>query len=295
MHKFLRSIGLSSITTRDQMKALIKHTIANSSDRSFTTYENDTLLAEYHLDFANNMGLAVCGELDEKDNFILEYSYPYFKGSKISTEETSVIERHASTISFAGVCEDNKIGISIIYYLLNRMEYVKNISTQVDMSSGVTLSLSCLAINGMIMMPLAKEVGFSKSSAHRNSKRSKLIEAARKGDEEAIESLTLDDLDVYSSISQKIKENDVYTLVESSFMPYGVECDQYSILGEITSVSEEKNSYTGEIVYQMSIMCNEIPMDICINKEDLFGEPKVGRRFKGAVLLQGFLNFGFHS
>lgn len=290
MHKFLRAVGFSSVKTREQMKSLISHTIANSSDRSFTTYEGDTLLAEYRLDYGDGFGLCVCGELDEKDNFVLEYSFPYCKGTSISSTAGSVIERHASNISFAGVCEDNKIGISLIYYLLNRMEYVKQSYINSEDHKLASLSLSGLSINGTIVMPLEKK-NLHSSIGMGRKKRDKLIEAARKGDGEAIESLTLDDLDVYSTLSQKIKQTDVYTLVESSFMPYGVECDQYSILGEIKALEELKNSLTGECIYRMNIMCNEVPMEICINKEDLFGEPKVGRRFKGSVWLQGFLNY----
>ena len=63
--------------------------------------------------------------------------------------------------------------------------------------------------------------------------RSTLMAAARKGDEDAIETLTLEDMDMYTTISKRIQNEDVFSLVDTYFMPYGVECDQYSILGEI--------------------------------------------------------------
>jgi hypothetical protein len=74
-------------------------------------------------------------------------------------------------------------------------------------------------------------------------------------------------------------------------MPYGVETDQYSVLAEIAFLKEVTNTVSGEAVYQMLLMCNGIPIDICINKKDLFGEPEVGRRFKGSVWLQGWLDW----
>ena len=74
-------------------------------------------------------------------------------------------------------------------------------------------------------------------------------------------------------------------------MPYGVECDHYSILGEIVDCELLTNSYTKEEVYRMTILCNELTFDVCINKEDLFGEPEVKRRFKGVIWLQGKINF----
>lgn len=98
---------------------------------------------------------------------------------------------------------------------------------------GTTLTLSALSLSGTIMMPLKK----TEKDLIRNQQtlrdRSQLLNAARNGDEEAIENLTLDDMDTYSAISKRIHKEDVFTLVDTYFMPYGVECDQYSVLGEI--------------------------------------------------------------
>ena len=41
----------------------------------------------------------------------------------------------------------------------------------------------------------------------------------------------------------------------------------------------------------MTINCNELLFDICINKTDLLGEPEAGRRFKGTVWMQGYINY----
>ncbi len=74
-------------------------------------------------------------------------------------------------------------------------------------------------------------------------------------------------------------------------MPYGVECDQYSILGEIIECEKIQNALTGEHLYVMTINCNELIFDVCINEADLLGEPAEGRRFKGIVWMQGYINF----
>ena len=121
--------------------------------------------------------------------------------------------------------------------------------------------------------------------------RSQLLNAARRGDENAIESLTLDDMDTYTAISKRIQNEDVFSLVDTYFMPYGVECDQYSVLGEITELNTVKNQITDEEVHLMTINCNDLMFDLCINKKDLFGEPLVGRRFKGVIWMQGYINF----
>ena len=74
-------------------------------------------------------------------------------------------------------------------------------------------------------------------------------------------------------------------------MPYGVECDIYSIMGEILSVKEAENVITKEKLYQLRLDVNELQFDICVPKKEVLGEPEVGRRFKGNIWLQGEINF----
>lgn len=140
-------------------------------------------------------------------------------------------------------------------------------------------------------MPINKNEHQKESIRKKSISRNRLLQAARKGDEEAIESLTLDDMDTYSSISRKIHNEDVFSIVDTYFMPYGVECDQYSVLGEIQNCRLVENNFTGEKVYQLTIDCNELIFDVCINEADVFGEPQAGRRFKGIIWLQGYINF----
>ena len=101
----------------------------------------------------------------------------------------------------------------------------------------------------------------------------------------------MEDMDTYTSISRKILKEDVFSLVDTYFMPYGVECDQYSILGEILDYTITTNKITGEKIYLMKVSCNDLQFDICINSLDLYGEPEVGRRFKGVIWMQGFINY----
>lgn len=295
MHKFLRAIGFSDIITREELQKLIETVREKADSRSIAMFEDEVALGDISLFVGENMGLKVCGEYNKEDYFCYDYYFPYFTGSSLSTNENSIIERHAANVSFAGVCEDNRIGISIIYYLQNRMDYIKYSYAEADRQTKDPLYLSGLSVSGMIMMPLKKDIKSLKKEVKISGKRDKLIEAARQGNEEAIESLSLDDIDIYSTISKKIKESDVYSIVDTSFMPYGVECDQYSILAEITEVKEVKNIFTQEIVYQLTLLCNGITLDVCINKKDLFGEPEVGRRFKGNIWLQGYIDFCSHS
>ena len=291
MHKFMRAIGFSEYTDRKKLKDLLKSIVMNSDERAYTLNEEDVMLGEFCKSFAPDMGIAVCGEFDEDDKFTYEYYYPYLKGHGITSTDDVSVERHAAKESYAGVCDDVNVGITLIFYLQNMIPYVNAKYAGRLPVKGTTLTISALSLNGTIMMPIKKDE-FQKSQIRKESRnRSKLIVAARRGDEDAIEKLTLEDMDMYSTISKKIRKEDVYSIVDTYFMPYGVECDHYSVLGEITKIEERTNELTGEELYLLTIFCNELTFDVLINKMDLFGEPQVGRRFKGFIWLQGNINF----
>ena len=87
-----------------------------------------------------------------------------------------------------------------------------------------------------------------------------------------------------------VKE-DVYSIVETCFMPCGIECDQYSIIGEIKNVEVKQNSMTGEDVYDLTVESSDVLFHVGIAKADLLGEPEPGRRFKGQIWMQGVAKF----
>lgn len=291
MHKYLRAIGFSRIRTPKQMHDLVMEVIQNADKRSYTSNSETTMLAEFCKDFANRIGMTVCGEFDEKDEFSYEYSFPYFRGDGISTEEDISVERHAEKESYAGVCNDLRVGVSLIFYLQNMIDYAKIKYGERLPVRGTSLTLSALSIGGKVVLPIRKNKADIEKIEKETTNRNKLIAQARQGDEEAIETLTLEDMDTYNAVSKKIRTEDVLSLVDTYFMPYGVECDQYSVLGEILDCSTEKNKVTGEELWILGITCNDLIFDVCINKKDLYGEPAPGRRFKGTIWMQGIINF----
>ena len=291
MHKFMRAVGFSNFIDRREQQKLITDIILNASHRTYTSNGEETILAEFCEDFAKDMGIAVCGEFDESDRFTYDYFYPYLRGTGISSFEDVSVERHADKESYAGVCDDIKVGVSLIFYLQNMVPYVKAQYENLLPIRGTSLTLSGLSLKGNIILPISKNEKQKQKVQRASMNRNQLIDAARRGDEEAIESLTLEDMDTYTSISKKILTEDVFSLVDTYFMPYGVECDQYSIMGEILDIALRVNKLTNEEIYVMRLNCNDLQFDVCINKQDLYGEPQVGRRFKGIVWMQGYINY----
>ena len=291
LHKYMRAIGFSRFESRRKLQELLTDVVIHSDRRAITVSQENTLLGEFCKEFAANLGIAVCGEFDEEEKFTYEYYYPYLTGTGITSYEDVSVERHADKESYAGVCDDVKVGISLIFYLKNRLPYVKAQAMGKLPVRGTTLTLSALSVSGSVLLPIQKDEEQLQRVKQDSVTRNNLMMAARKGDEEAIETLTLEDMDMYTAISRRIQKEDLFSLVDTCFMPYGVECDQYSILGEITGIRISTNHITGEKIYILTICCNELTFDVCINIIDLFGEPQVGRRFKGLIWLQGQINF----
>ena len=291
MHRFLRAVGFSQYTTRVKCRELYDYVIKNSDNKEYVAGDEDTVHTEYHKSFGENMGLTVDMEYDKDGNGNINYCFPYLYGHGVSSEEDVSVERHTDKESYAGVCDDIKVGVVLIFYLQNSIPYLRCLKDNLLPFRGTTLTLSALSCQGTIMMPIAKNDVDKARVKKLSSNRNRLIASARSGNEEAIESLTLEDMDTYTTISKKIHQEDVFTLVDTYFMPYGLECDLYSVLGEITSLQVVRNTYTDEEIYQMTITCNELSFDLGINKLDLLGEPQIGRRFKGTIWMQGHVNF----
>ncbi len=291
MHKYMRAIGFSSLESHKKLQELLTEVVLKSDRRSITKNQDNVLIGEFCKDFAKGLGIAVCGEIDEEQRFTYEYYYPYLEGSGITSYEDVSVERHAEKESYAGVCDDMKVGITLIFYLKNKIPYITAQTADKLPIKGTTLTLSALSVNGIVIMPIKKDEEQIQRVKQASATRNSLMAAARKGDEDAIETLTLEDMDMYSTISRRIQKEDIFSLVDTYFMPYGVECDHYSILGEILGIRMTVNQMTGEKIYILKICSNELTFDVSINIIDIYGEPQIGRRFKGVIWLQGNINF----
>ena len=291
MHQYLKAVGFDNINTRNDLKALMKDVEAEFTHQTIVSYRPGEDFCELRKEYGQCIGVSLCGELDKKDNFQPDYYFPYFEGSGISTYAEIAVERKIEKEQYVGMCEDSKIGISLIFTLQNGIEYMRE--RQAGFTAGITTSvtLSGLALSGMILLPVIKDEKHLKSDQEASDNRKMLLNAARNGDQTAIETLTLDDIDIYSKVSRRLINEDVFSIVDTYFMPYGVECDLYSIMGEILAVRHRTNAATGVELYQMKLNVNEMQFDVCVPAKEVMGEPEIGRRFKGTIWLQGYINF----
>lgn len=290
MHKFLRSIGFSELK-KDELEDVLKIVLDNPTVHKVATDSEGNEFAEISKDFGDFFGLSVRGNYLNDDIFEMEYYYPYLCGKSVSTRENIEVEKHAEKESYAGICDEVRIGVTLIFYLQNVIDYLalKNTRGYRNMAEGVILS--ALSTDGKILLPVHKAENKVHNARKDQMDRSHLIAAAREGDEDAMENLTLEDIDTYSLLSRRITHEDILSIVDSYFMPYGIESDQYAVLGEITDYSLLQNYMTEENVFCLELLCNDMTFSVCINQKDLIGEPMIGRRFKGNVWMQGSIKY----
>lgn len=286
MHRYLKSIGFTYISKREDLNELLNEVINAPTDEVYIKKSNGDILVERSKEYGAFIGIAVRGTYDKEGKFQMEYYFPYFCGSKLSTDAKVDVERYAEKDAYAGICDDTRVGVPLIFFLQNPIEYYKS-TYQKGISIPTEVYLSALSAEGTILLPVETERP-SKTGGMRPD-RASLISAARDGDEESIESLTLEELDIYSMITKRIQHEDIYTIVDTTFMPYGVETDCYTIIGTIKDYRYITNHVTGEQCCIMEICCNGLTFELCINCFHLMGEPAVGRRFKGTIWMQGVI------
>lgn len=291
MHQYLKAIGFEKLQTKKELKKLLQKTKEECTHQTIVSYNEEADYCELQKEYGQEIGITLCGEIDEQENFEMDYYFPYFEGSGITTYADVMVERRIEKEMYVGICEDSRVGITLIFHLQNGIEYMKECQLGLKSELNTSVTLSGLALSGKILLPVSKSEQQMRDEQKSSQNRKQLLNAARNGDQDAIETLTLDDMDIYSKVSRRLIYEDVFSIVDTYFMPYGVECDMYSILGEILAVRRRTNTVTGTELYQMKLNVNELQFDICVPVAETMGEPEIGRRFKGTIWLQGYLNF----
>lgn len=292
MHKFLRAVGFSMYQKKHDIDELLEELVRQAQPAQIRKLQidADTNLCQIRSEMAPDLGIDIYGEMDELGRVRPEYYVPYLLSHDLSSEADCSIQRHTERETYAGLLDEYRVGISLIFYLENVIEFrernMANKNTDVNY-----VNLSALSVTGKILLPVKKTAMQAEKAKVAAMERNNLMEAAKRGDEDAMETLTMEDIDLYSQISQRAMKEDIYSIIDSSFMPCGIECDQYAIIGDIVHLSLLKNRMTGEEIYKLKIECNDIVFHVAINSKDLLGVPEVGRRFKGEVWMMGTAKF----
>lgn len=291
MHDFLRAVGFSGIKDKSEYQKLLQNVLDEPTEVFMSPCSMKSAFGGMAKEYAQAMGIMAFGEFTPEADLEAEFYFPYLKGRTVTSTEYVTVEKQPDKSSYMGVCDEMNLGVSVIFQLLNMKDYMEYSIKNEKILGKRPITLSGLSISGKIILPILKNEHQNSSRKLESTHRSQMLAAARQGDQDAIESLTLEDIDLYTEVSRRARSEDILSIVESYFMPYGISCDQYSIMGNILSVDTLMNSATGDHIYRMCLDCNDFVFDVCINQKDLFGDPAPGRRFRGNIWLQGMIDF----
>ena len=293
MHSYLKSVGFSNINTKDKEEALLKKIIRYADRKSLISVSqtSDEQYAEISCEVAPGLGITVRGQIDEGDHFHMDHYFPFLTPRVVTSDEELFIEKKSENDSYGALGDDYRIGMSLIFHLQNAVDYLR-ISKRGVKTIRYPYKLAALASEGVILFPTLKTAQDVKDANEETKELAKMVAAAKNGDQDAIDHLTSREIDVYTTVNDRMKDEDVFSIVDTSFAPYGMESEVYRIVGIILSVEERINTFTKEKVLVMGIYCNHIVFDLCVNAANLMGVPEKGRRFRGIVWLQGRVEFG---
>ena len=291
MHKYLTAIGFGNIDSKKKLHKILTEVEETFSYHELIQAEEDLDYCEFQKEYGPGLGVSVFGEMDLEENFQKQYYFPYFIGTGVTSYADVIVEKRIDRDAYVGICDDVKIGINLMFHLQNTIEYMREHQLNPAGIKYTSVTLAALCNAGMILLPVMKNEEQEKKQKQEVHNRMMLMSAAKEGDQLAMESLTLDDIDTYSKVSQRLITEDVFSIVDTYIMPYGIECDRYSILGTIMSLQKVENELSGEELYIMRLEVNELQFDLCVPVKRVMGEPAVGRRFKGNVWMQGMINF----
>lgn len=289
MHSYLRAIGFSKCKTRKQLENIYATALRNPNRKMITTISVDTSLIQFEKDFGPSFGLTLIGEYGIDGELSIEHYYPYIKGSSNLDMERIYIEKQTDKESYAGVCEDTHLGMTLIFYLQNISDYAKSKWFNYSNKNFSRVRFAGLSTQGTILLGIKKNKIQKITDSIEKSYRDNLMYAVKKGDTDAMQYYAHDEMLTYEYLAKRVKNEDILSIIDTSIMPCGIECDHYSVIGNILSVREEKNSYTDELVYNLLIETYDLLINVGINSIDLEGEPLPGRRFRGEIWLQGYV------
>ena len=289
MHKYLPAIGFSKLNNDTLNDLLQEIKLRPDYQESAIDFEGNQFV-EIRYMVTDNVGLVLRGIYNDDDEFILDYYYPTYFGETVSLVNDVEIIKQSDKDNYQVMVDEIRLGVNLIFQLQNMGEYLRHNNMEEKIADR-SVSLSALSLDGKVILPLYDNEKSRIKEKMNNQKRIDLVVQAREGNEEALENLTMDEIDLYQRISRRVAREDILSVVTSFFMPYGIENDKYEILGDILDVRSAVNHLTMEELYLLVIESNDVVFEVCINKNNLLGEPLVGRRFKGTIWLQGTVNF----
>lgn len=76
MHSYLKSVGFSNLS-KNELKEILEDVVNTYDEKLIVDTNPETLFAEFSKNYGCDCGITVCGEYDEKNQFHMEYYFPF--------------------------------------------------------------------------------------------------------------------------------------------------------------------------------------------------------------------------
>ena len=92
MHSFLKAVGFDKIGNI-KLEEILSQVVDQPNYMNMAEDSQGNTFVEFSKDFGESIGITVCGGYSENEEFQMDYYYPYFRGSRVTSEENIEIER----------------------------------------------------------------------------------------------------------------------------------------------------------------------------------------------------------
>ena len=186
MREYLKAIGFSDLNSRKKIDELINEIKKNPSRKNWFQIDEEEAIFIYEKDFAEAVGIAVIEVMDRDGYRVTDHFYPYVRGANYLYHEDLEFEHYTDKEGYAGICDENNIGIPLIFHVNNPVDYLKIVYGKFhDKINSITLS--GMSKKGMIILPVEKDEFQEREERKGNELRNEMIDAAKAGDEMALE------------------------------------------------------------------------------------------------------------
>ena len=156
MREYLKAIGFSDLNSRKKIDELINEIKKNPSRKNWFQIDEEEAIFIYEKDFAEAVGIAVIEVMDRDGYRVTDHFYPYVRGANYLYHEDLEFEHYTDKEGYAGICDENNIGIPLIFHVNNPVDYLKIVYGKFhDKINSITLS--GMSKKGMIILPVEKD------------------------------------------------------------------------------------------------------------------------------------------
>ena len=129
MHKYTRAIGFGEEISGSMIRKVEEEVRTEFTSHERRILDESTDYCEFRKIIGERLELALYGMEDLDENFEKEYSIPVFQGKGITTYADVIVEKKIDKEAYVGICEDARVDISLMFYLQNPMEYVRELQS----------------------------------------------------------------------------------------------------------------------------------------------------------------------